>query len=246
MRKCTALMPASSPSAAAANSLTRRAAREPGCIVRRGPTPGAQHAWPATPTPRDLEHDHPSYGAHHDLGRRGQVANVGHVELHSIGVHVDDVALYSSGRRMRARRQMSGAVPVDGASRIGSASFRMGAPGPPAAGRAGAARPPTGVVAAGLRRPCGYPAVWLVSWVGGLHRGGACPAAQSVIGQVAADGISRSVTRTDVEFRFAPGQHPAGETVILDGPRTRSAGWCRARGIIRSKAQDWAGVPLPG
>ncbi len=69
--------------------------------------------------------------------------------------------------------------------------------------------------------------------------------AESVIGEVVADGIPRSVTRPDIELRFAPGPHPVDETVMLDGPGTRSAAWRRARGIIRSKAQDWAGTPLP-
>jgi hypothetical protein len=63
--------------------------------------------------------------------------------------------------------------------------------------------------------------------------------------QVAAGGVAVSVTRPGIEFRVAPGPHPAEETVLLEGPETRSAGWRRARAAIDGKARDWAGAPWP-
>src|ERR1700733_9780409 len=71
-------------------------------------TPGPPH-----PALRDLEHDRPGHGGRHDLGGRGQVANVGPVELHSIGI---GLARQSSGRRMRAGRQLGVAAARDHAA----------------------------------------------------------------------------------------------------------------------------------
>jgi hypothetical protein len=58
-------------------------------------------------------------------------------------------------------------------------------------------------------------------------------------------GATRCAVRPGIEFVFAPGPHPPGEALLLEGPDTRSAGWRRAGGLIGGKAQDWASAPDP-
>ncbi|HEX9537990.1 MAG TPA: hypothetical protein VGA04_07435 [Streptosporangiaceae bacterium] len=69
--------------------------------------------------------------------------------------------------------------------------------------------------------------------------------AQAAAEKVSAEGTPRLVTRPDIELRLAPGPHPPGEILLLEGPDTRSAGWRRASGLIGGKARDWAGAPDP-
>jgi hypothetical protein len=68
---------------------------------------------------------------------------------------------------------------------------------------------------------------------------------QEAVRQVAADGVSRDVTRPGIEFHVAPWSPPDGTEVTLEGPDTAAAGWRRSRGIINGKARDWVGSPVP-
>ncbi len=63
--------------------------------------------------------------------------------------------------------------------------------------------------------------------------------------QVAADGVSRDVSRPGMNFHVAPWASPAGSEVTLQGPSTSAAGWPRAGGIVSARAQDWVGSPMP-
>ncbi|MGW1917628.1 hypothetical protein ACWCQS_45015 [Streptomyces sp. NPDC002076] len=67
---------------------------------------------------------------------------------------------------------------------------------------------------------------------------------QQACARVATGGPAETVTRPGIELRLAPGPRPEGE-VVLEGPETRAAGWRRARQLIRDKAHDWQGSPLP-
>jgi hypothetical protein len=69
--------------------------------------------------------------------------------------------------------------------------------------------------------------------------------AQAAAEKVAADGIAWSVTQPGIKFAFAPGPHPPGEALLLEGPDTRSAGWRRVSGLIGGKARDWSEAPDP-
>jgi len=53
------------------------------------------------------------------------------------------------------------------------------------------------------------------------------------------------VTRPGVEIHLAPWSDPGNTEITLEGPVTTGAEWRRASGIIQSKAQDWAGSPVP-
>ena len=63
--------------------------------------------------------------------------------------------------------------------------------------------------------------------------------------QVAADGVSRDVSRPGMNFHVGPWAPPAGSEVTLQGPSTSAAGWPRAGGIVSAKAQDWVRSPIP-
>jgi len=63
--------------------------------------------------------------------------------------------------------------------------------------------------------------------------------------QVSADGAPRDITRPGIKLHLAAWSAPDGAEVALEGPSTQSAGWRRARSIIRDKAEDWAGSPVP-
>jgi hypothetical protein len=59
------------------------------------------------------------------------------------------------------------------------------------------------------------------------------------------DGVPRDVIQPGIEIHLAPWSVLGDSEVTLEGPVTAGAEWRRARGIINSKAQDWAGSPAP-
>lgn len=63
--------------------------------------------------------------------------------------------------------------------------------------------------------------------------------------EVQAGAVSRDVIRPGIEIHLAPWSASGDPEVTLEGPVTPGAEWRRARGKINSKAQDWAGSPVP-